>query len=104
MKTDYELIEIPVEEFAFSPRNPFRVTDDADFAKLAESVRKHGIIEPVSVRVKDGRYEIIAGQRRVRAAEAAGLRSVPAIVFDADDNEALRLACDSNFTLKGVLK
>ena len=66
------------------------------------SYRKVGIIEPVAVREKNGKYEIISGQRRVYAAEILSMRSVPAIVYEVDDSEAIILTADSNLTFSEV--
>jgi len=71
--------------------------DDAALAELAESIKEQGVMQPILVRpVDNGRFEIIAGERRWRAAQRAGLREIPALVKDVDDNNALALALIEN--------
>lgn len=83
-----------VESCASQPRKQF----DADaLADLADSIREHGIIQPLTVRkLQSGYYQIIAGERRWRAARMAGLSEVPAIVIEADDRKAMELAMIEN--------
>ena len=94
--------EISTADIIRNPDNPFKNTEDGSFVRLLNSIRKVGIIEPVAVREKNGKYEIISGQRRVYAAEILGMRSVPAIVYEVDDSEAIILTADSNLTFSGV--
>ena len=83
-----------VESCAGQPRKHF---DDAALADLADSIREHGIIQPLTVRkLASGYYQIIAGERRWRAARMAGLSEVPAIVIEADDRKAMELALIEN--------
>ena len=83
-----------VESCASQPRKHF---DDAALADLADSIREHGIIQPLTVRkLASGYYQIIAGERRWRAARLAGLTQVPAIVIEADDRKAMELALIEN--------
>ncbi|MET0204423.1 MAG: ParB/RepB/Spo0J family partition protein, partial [Casimicrobiaceae bacterium] len=71
--------------------------DDAALAELAESIKAQGVMQPILVRpVEGGRFEIIAGERRWRAAQRAGLREIPALVKSVDDNNALALALIEN--------
>lgn len=83
-----------VESCAGQPRKYF---DDAALAELADSIREHGVIQPLTVRkLASGYYQIIAGERRWRAARLAGLTQVPAIVIEADDRKAMELALIEN--------
>ena len=83
-----------VESCSSQPRKSF---DEASLAELAESIREHGIIQPLTVRkLATGYYQIIAGERRWRAARIAGLQEVPAIVIEADDRKAAELAMIEN--------
>jgi ParB family chromosome partitioning protein len=80
----------------FNPRKDFR---DEELAELAESIRQKGLVQPIIVRPdpdNDQRYEIVAGERRWRAAQRAGLHSVPVIVRILDDKEVLELAIIEN--------
>jgi ParB family chromosome partitioning protein len=88
---------VPIEFVARSPKNPRRYFDEAELQDLAGSIRQHGIVQPVVVRpVGTDRYEIIAGERRWRAAQLAGLVQIPVIVRDVDDRTALELAIVEN--------
>ena len=83
-----------VESCAGQPRKQF---DPDALADLADSIREHGIIQPLTVRkLQSGYYQIIAGERRWRAARMAGLDQVPAIVVEADDRKAMELAMIEN--------
>ena len=83
-----------VESCATQPRKQF---DTDALADLADSIREHGIIQPLTVRkLQSGYYQIIAGERRWRAARMAGLSEVPAIVIEADDRKAMELAMIEN--------
>ena len=83
-----------VESCASQPRKQF---DPDALADLADSIREHGIIQPLTVRkLQSGYYQIIAGERRWRAARMAGLDQVPAIVIEADDRKAMELAMIEN--------
>ena len=83
-----------VENNASQPRKEF---DEEALAQLADSIRQHGIIQPLTVRkLSSGYYQIIAGERRWRAARMAGLREVPAVVIEADDRKAAELAMIEN--------
>lgn len=94
--------EISTANIICNPDNPFKNMEDSSFVKLLNSIKKVGIIEPVAVCEKDGKYEIISGQRRVRAAEILGIKSVPAIAYEVNDDEAIILTADSNLTFSGV--
>lgn len=88
---------IPIEFIARSQRNPRRHFDENELQDLASSIRQHGIVQPVVVRtIGVNRYEIIAGERRWRAAQLAGFTDVPVIVRDVDDRTALELAIVEN--------
>lgn len=91
--------EAPIELIARNPNNPRRRFDESDLDDLAQSIRQHGIVQPVVVRPapgKSGHYEIIAGERRWRAAQKAGLANVPVLVRDLDDRAALEIAIVEN--------
>jgi ParB family chromosome partitioning protein len=89
---------LPLEFVTPNPRNPRRSFADSDLTDLAQSIREHGIVQPVVVRPagKTGHYEIIAGERRWRAAQRAGLTELPVIIRDVDDRVALELAIIEN--------
>ena len=88
---------VPIEFVGRNPRNPRRSFDESELQDLASSIRQHGIVQPVVVRtVGDSRYEIIAGERRWRAAQLAGLIEIPVIIRDVDDRTALEIAIVEN--------
>ena len=83
-----------IEPCSSQPRKSF---DEASLSDLADSIREHGIIQPLTVRkLASGYYQIIAGERRWRAARMAGLSEVPALVIEADDQKAMELALIEN--------
>ncbi|MBB4576993.1 ParB family chromosome partitioning protein [Rhizobium lentis] len=88
---------IPIEFVSRNPRNPRRFFDDTELHDLASSIRQHGIVQPIVVRTMErDRYEIIAGERRWRAAQLAGLIDIPVIIRDVDDKTALEIAIVEN--------
>ncbi len=89
--------EIPVEAIRPNPRQPRAHFDPETLAELAASIREHGIIQPLIVtRGEDETYTLIAGERRLQAAKQAGLKTVPAIVRAASDQQRLELALIEN--------
>lgn len=90
-------VTIPVAQIEPGLNQPRKHFDEEALAGLAESIRQHGIIQPLTVRrLSSGYYQIIAGERRWRAARMAGLAEVPAIVIEADDRKAMELAMIEN--------
>ena len=90
-------LEVPVNAIAPNPKQPRTHFDDEALAGLAASIREVGILQPlVARRTSDGRYEVIAGERRLRAAKAAGLPVVPVVLRDSGDEELLRDALIEN--------
>ena len=85
-----------IEELTPNRFQPRRAFNDADQNELVASVRKSGIIQPIVVRKSENGYEIIAGERRWRAAQAAGLKEVPIIIRTADDRELAELSLIEN--------
>lgn len=91
--------EIPVELIHRNPDQPRRHFDPAEIAELAESIRDKGVLQPILVRpspVKPGEYEIVAGERRWRASQQAGLSAIPALVRVLDDDRAYEIAIVEN--------
>ena len=88
--------EIEISKVSKSPWQP-RSNFDADLLNnLTQSVKVHGVLQPLIVREIDGNFELIAGERRLRAAEAAGLKTIPVIITTASDEKALQLALIEN--------
>lgn len=88
--------DVPVSRLRPSPFQPRQAMDPQEFAGLVESIRRHGVLQPIVVRPSAEGFEVVAGERRWRAAEAAGLRMVPAVVRSLSDREALELALVEN--------
>src|SRR5213080_3924326 len=87
---------VPVHEIVPNPEQPRRHFDDEALGQLADSIRRHGLLQPLVVRRIAGRYELIAGERRLRAARRAGLERVPVIVREARAEDRLELALIEN--------
>jgi ParB family chromosome partitioning protein len=90
------LLEVPVGAVSPNPRQPRNIFDDNALDALALSIQEVGVLQPIVVRKVGGGFEIIAGERRLRAAKKAGLATIPAIVRDSDDSESLREALIEN--------
>jgi ParB family chromosome partitioning protein len=91
--------KVPIEFLKPNPRNPRRMFTEAELGELADSIKQHGLIQPIVVRPVKGsqdRFEIIAGERRWRASQAAGLHEVPIVPLDVSDSDALELAIIEN--------
>lgn len=91
-----EIVDIDVNELRPNPYQPRRVFDDEALADLTASIKEHGIFQPIIVKRSIKGYEIIAGERRVRAAKKAGLETVPAIIRDLDDGQMMEIALLEN--------
>ena len=90
-------LSLPISQVESCSSQPRKSFDEASLAELADSIREHGIIQPLTVRkLASGYYQIIAGERRWRAARIAGLQEVPVIVIEADDRKAAELAMIEN--------
>ncbi|MBR6748098.1 MAG: ParB/RepB/Spo0J family partition protein [Clostridia bacterium] len=79
-----------------NPNQPRRSFDEESLAALAESIKEHGLIQPIAVRKDGEKYRIIAGERRWRACRMAGLKEIPAVVLEADELKTLELALVEN--------
>ena len=79
-----------------NPDQPRKHFDEASLAELAESIAQHGVIQPILVRLSGDGYEIIAGERRWRAAQRAQVHSIPAVVRDDSDSAAAEIALIEN--------
>jgi ParB family chromosome partitioning protein len=113
MKHDHHLVDeislrtktpvirnVPVEKILANQMQPRR--DMGDLKELTNSIKENGIIEPVIVRPRDGNFEIIAGERRFRAAKEAGMTEIPCIEHDIPDNEALEMSIVENIQRKDL--
>lgn len=91
-----EVIFVPVDEISPNPVQPRKVFKDADLSELSCSIAEYGILNPLSVRLRSGKYELVAGERRLRAARMAGLTEVPCILLDVGLEDASLLALIEN--------
>jgi ParB family chromosome partitioning protein len=87
---------IAIDRIRPNPDQPRRRFDPAELARLAESIRRHGVLQPVVVRAVDEGYELLVGERRWRAAQAAGLAAIPAVVADVAPRDRLEVALVEN--------
>jgi ParB family chromosome partitioning protein len=97
--TDNEdtLQRIPLDLIAANPRQPRKAFGESELRELADSLREHGVLQPILVRpLPGGRYELLAGERRWRAARLAGLERIPAVVRAAQDDDRLEIAVIEN--------
>jgi len=91
---------IPIDKLTANVHQPRK--DFGDLAELADSIKEKGILEPVLIRPKNGQFEIVAGERRFRAAQIAGLSEIPCIEYDIADNEALEISIIENIQRKDL--
>ena len=90
------LAEVAVDQIDANPFQPRRTFAADKLKELADSIRASGVVQPVLLRRADGRYQLIAGERRWRAARQAGLTTIPAVVREIGDRDALELALTEN--------
>ncbi|OHB58189.1 MAG: hypothetical protein A2Y12_07775 [Planctomycetes bacterium GWF2_42_9] len=90
------IVELEFEAIIPNPFQPRHNWDDAQLQDLASSIKENGILQPIIVRPNNGKYEIVAGERRFRASQLAGLKKIPAMVRKTDDSEMLALAIVEN--------
>lgn len=102
MNTEEKIIQVPIEDIIpnrFQPRLAF---DEEGLKELSESIKQHGIIQPLVLRRLGDKYEIIAGERRYKASIMAGLRTVPAVVSNIDDNQSAEIALVENIQRRNL--
>ncbi len=91
-----EISEINLEDLRSNPYQPRKVFDEDKLQELADSIKEHGVIQPIIVKKSIKGYEIIAGERRAKASKLAGLSTIPAIVRDFTDEEMMEIALLEN--------
>ncbi|NMB33181.1 MAG: ParB/RepB/Spo0J family partition protein [Clostridium sp.] len=96
ISTDKGVLELSINEVEPNVGQPRKSFDDEKLIKLSESIKKHGIVQPIIVKSEDGIYRIVAGERRWRAARLAGLKTVPALVRDLTDKQVMEVALIEN--------
>lgn len=91
------IVRIPIHSVKPNPYQPRRIFNDDSISELAESIKKYGVIQPITVRkIEENNYELIAGERRLRACSYAGMLKVPAIIADLSDNDSAVVALIEN--------
>ena len=95
--------QLPPDKLSPFAKHPYRVREDAAMDELVESVRTHGILTPLLARPKGGSYELVSGHRRRLAAQKLGLPTVPVLVREMTDDEAVILMVDSNLQRENLL-
>ena len=103
---EFEVVErvrgirkVPIDLISANPKNPRRLFREEDLVELTDSIRQRGLIQPVVVRPRPGGgdgYELIAGERRWRAAQRAGIHEIPVVIQEVSDREALEIAIIEN--------
>ena len=91
-----EIVEIKISEIRSNPYQPRKIFDEEALNELASSIKEHGIVQPSIVKKSIKGYELVAGERRTKAAKIAGLETVPAIVKDFDDEQMMEIALIEN--------
>jgi len=95
-KSAGKIYTLPVESIRPSPFQARTVFDEKELAGLAQSIRENGLLQPISVRKVEGGYELVAGERRLRAARVAGLNDVPCLLIAADNEDSSAIALVEN--------
>lgn len=94
--TNEEIIDIELSELRPNPYQPRKVFDDGALKELSASIKEHGVFQPIIIKKSIKGYEIIAGERRVRASKLAGLDKIPAIIRDFTDEQMMEIALLEN--------
>lgn len=94
--TNEEIIDIELSELRPNPYQPRKVFDDEALKELSASIKEHGVFQPIIIKKSIKGYEIIAGERRVRASKLAGLDKIPAIIRDFTDEQMMEIALLEN--------
>lgn len=96
MNLEKEIFDISLQDIIPNRFQPREMFDDEALRELSQSIKEHGVIQPIIVRKVGDKYEIIAGERRFRASQLAGKQTIPALVRDIDDKEAAKIALLEN--------
>ncbi|MGR6899356.1 ParB/RepB/Spo0J family partition protein [Rummeliibacillus sp. TYF-LIM-RU47] len=91
-----QVTQISIKDIRANPFQPRKIFDQSALEELAQSIKEHGILQPIIVRKKRVKYEIVVGERRFRAAQLAGLVEVPAVIRELDDAQMMELAILEN--------
>jgi ParB family chromosome partitioning protein len=100
--TQDELKQLPIKDIVPGPYQPRTIFDDERIEELCQTIKTHGVIQPIVVRVRDGKFEIIAGERRFRAVSKLGMETIPGIVKEFNDAQAASIALIENLQREGL--
>lgn len=95
-KTTGDVVEINLDEVRANPYQPRKVFNEEALNELAQSIKEYGVVQPIIVKKSIKGYELVAGERRTRAARIAGLTTIPAIIKDFNDNDMMEIALIEN--------
>lgn len=95
-KDDENIQEIKINDIRANKHQPRRNFDDEKISELSKSIKNHGVLQPILLRKMEDKYELVAGERRWRAAIEAGIETIPAIIKDISDAEAMEIALIEN--------
>ena len=96
LQSEEAIEKIQLEKLVTNPFQPRKIFDDETIGELAQSIQEHGIIQPIVVRKKGKKYEIVVGERRFRASKIAGLNEIPAIVKELTEEQMMEIAILEN--------
>lgn len=96
------IVNIDINKVVPNPRQPRTDFNEESLQELANSIKEQGIIEPILLRMQQGKYELVAGERRLRAAKIAGLSNIPAIIKDFTDEQSLEISLIENLQRKDL--
>jgi ParB family transcriptional regulator, chromosome partitioning protein len=96
VSTNSDIVDLPIKDLLPNPTQPRKFFDDDKLVELSESIKKNGLLSPLLVRRSNSKFEIIAGERRYRAALLAGMEKIPSIIHDVSDSDSFRLSIIEN--------
>ncbi|MCZ8538400.1 ParB/RepB/Spo0J family partition protein [Paenisporosarcina quisquiliarum] len=88
--------KIPVKEIKVNPYQPRKIFDETALSELTESIKEHGVLQPIILRRRGKSFEIVVGERRFRASKAAGLKEIPAVIREFTDQQMMEIAILEN--------
>ena len=91
-----DILEIPIKDIRSNPHQPREYFDEESLKELSKSIKEHGLIEPIIVKKSIKGYDLVAGERRTKAASLAGLTTIPAIIKDFTDQQMMEIALIEN--------
>ena len=91
-----DIVEISLDDIRSNPYQPRKVFDEDALKELSDSIKEHGVVQPIIVKKSIKGYELVAGERRTKAAKLAGLSTIPAIIRDFNDEEMMEIALIEN--------